>query len=275
MNVPQLARRQGANLLTWLVGLIWFFPLLYMVLTSFKPETEVVPPSIIVANPTLENYRAVLKGSILSYFGNSMAITLGAVICSLTLGVPAAYAIVFGGMTPKKSDNLFFWFLSTTLLPPVSVIVPIFLLFRFGAMLDTLWGLILIHTGVNIPIVIWMTRSFLMDVPMEVLESADLDGASRWKSFFIIVLPLAKSGILATGLLVFVFVWNEFFFAVNLTYVKAAPVPVYMASFMTQEGLFWAKLSAISTTVALPPLILGWISQKSLVHGLTMGAVKG
>ena len=275
MSIVRIFRRQGANLITWIVGLVWFFPLLYMVLTSFKPEAEVVPPSLFLANPTLENYRAVLDSSIFSYFYNSFIVTIGSVLSSLVLGVPAAYTIVFGAMDRKKSDNLFFWFLSTTLLPPVSVIVPIFLLFRFGGMLDTLWGLTLIHSGVNIPIVIWMTRSYLMDVPIEMLESADLDGSNRLRSFFSIVLPLTKSGIMATGLLVFVFVWNEFFFAVNLTYIHAAPVPVHMASFMTQEGLFWAKLSAISTVVALPPLILGWLSQRSLVKGLTMGAVKG
>ena len=181
--------------------------------------------------------------------------------------------IVFGRL--KHSDSLFFWFLSTTLLPPVAGIVPVFLLFRFTGLLDTLGGMVLIYAGINIPIVIWMTRSYLLDVPREILESSDMDGSSRIRSFFSIIVPLSRQGIISTGLLVFIFVWNEFFFSINLTYVNAAPVPVYMASFMTQEGLFWAKLSAISTLVVLPPLILGWFAQRSLVKGLTMGAVKG
>ena len=188
-------------------------------------------------------------------------------------GGPVAYAVVFGRL--RNSDRLFFWFLSTTLLPPVAVIVPVFLLFRLTGLLDTLGGLVLIYAGVNIPIVIWMTRSFLLDVPREILESSDIDGSSPLRSFFSIVVPLARQGIISTGLLVFIFVWNEFFFSINLTYVHAATVPVYMAGFMTQQGLFWAKLCAISTLVVLPPMVLGWLAQRALVKGLTMGAVKG
>ena len=120
-----------------------------------------------------------------------------------------------------------------------------------------------------------MTRSFLMDVPKQLTESAAIDGASRVRTFFSIILPLVRSGVTSTALLVFVFVWNEFFFALNVASVNAATLPVYMASFMTQEGLFWAKLSAIATFVILPPLILGWLSHKQLVKGLTMGAIKG
>ncbi|HUX51114.1 MAG TPA: carbohydrate ABC transporter permease [Spirochaetia bacterium] len=266
-------RRFVGIILIWLVAILWCFPLIYMFITSFKLEADVVPPSLLIQHFTLSNYAIVLQQEIVHYVVDSLTITLSTVAVCLLVGVPTAYAIVFGKL--KNPDNLFFWFLSTTLLPPVAVIVPMFLLFKFTGLLDTVGGMILIYSGVNIPIVIWMTRSFLLDVPTEVLESAEIDGASRVKSFFSIVLPLARMGIISTALLVFIFVWNEFFFAINLTYVNAAPVPVYMASFMTQEGLFWAKLSAISTIVVLPPLVLGWIAQRSLVKGLTMGAVKG
>ncbi len=265
--------RVPAILLIWLVALIWCFPLLYMLLTSFKFEADVLPPSLWIAHPTLENYATVLQQEIVRYILDSAVISVASVAACLAFGVPVAYVLVFGAL--RHSDNLYFWFLSTTLLPPVAVIVPVFLLFRVAGLLDTLGGMILIYTGVNIPIVIWMTRSFLLDVPREILESSDIDGSSRLRSFFGIILPLARQGIVSTGLLVFIFVWNEFFFSINLTYVHAAPVPVYMASFMTQEGLFWAKLCAISTLVVLPPMILGWLAQRSLVKGLTMGAVKG
>jgi len=157
----------------------------------------------------------------------------------------------------------------------VAVIVPVFLIFRVTGLLDTIPGMVLMFTGFNIPIVVWMTRSFLLDVPTEMLESSDIDGSSRLRSFFSVVLPLTRQGIVSTALLVFIFVWNEFFFSINLTYVHAATVPVYMAGYMTQEGLFWAKLCAISTLVVLPPMVLGWIAQRSLVRGLTSGAVKG
>jgi sorbitol/mannitol transport system permease protein len=263
----------GAIALIWIAAILWCFPLLYMLLTSFKGEADVLPPSLWIAHPTLENYAIVLRQEIVRYILNSAVISVTSVAACLVLGVPVAWVLVFGRL--RNSDNLLFWFLSTTLLPPVAVIVPVFLLFRLTGLLDSLGGMILVYTGVNIPIVIWMTRSFLLDIPREILESSDMDGSSRLRSFFRILLPLARRGIVSTGLLVFIFVWNEFFFSINLTYVHAAPVPVYMASFMTQEGLFWAKLCAISTLLVLPPMVLGWLAQRSLVKGLTMGAVKG
>ncbi len=259
--------------IAWVIAILWCFPILYMLVTSFKVEADVIPSSLRIAHATLENYHIVLQQQIVRYILNSAIIALASVSGCLLFGVPAAYVIVFGRI--RNSTNLFFWFLSTTLLPPVAGIVPVFLLFRFTGLLDTLGGMVLVHTGINIPIVIWMTRSYLLDVPREILESSDIDGSSPLRSFFGIILPLCRQGIISTGLLVFIFVWNEFFFSINLTYVHAAPVPVYMASFMTQEGLFWAKLSAISTLVVLPPLILGWFAQRSLVKGLTAGAVKG
>jgi sorbitol/mannitol transport system permease protein len=256
----------------WALCIAFFFPILYMVLTSFKHETDAIPPRLFFT-PTLENYRTVLGSGILPHILNSAIITISTMFFCILLGVPAAYSIVFGKL--KKPDSAFFWFLSTTLLPPVSVIIPVFLVFRFLHLLDTQWGMIIVYTGANIPIAVWMVRSFLKDIPRELLEAADIDGATRQRSFFKIVLPLARTGIISTALLVFIFVWNEFFFAVNLTSINASPIAVYMASYMTQEGLFWAKLSAISTLTVLPPLVLGWVSHKALVRGLMMGAVKG
>jgi sorbitol/mannitol transport system permease protein len=260
------------TLLVWALCLVYFFPLLYMFMTSFKAETDAVPPKFFFT-PTIENYVTVLSSGILPYLFNSMVVTIVSMVLCLLFGVPAAYAIVFGKL--KDPDSVFFWFLSTTLLPAVSVIIPIFLVFKTIGALDTRWGLIIVYLGANIPIVIWMVRSFLKDIPGELLEAAEIDGASRLHAFFRIILPLAKPGIISTGLLVFIFIWNEFFFAVNLTYIHASTIPVYMATYMTQEGLFWAKLSAISTITVLPPLILGWVSQKALVRGMMMGAVKG
>ncbi len=256
----------------YVLCLLYFFPILYMILTSFKAETQVIPPRLFFS-PTLIEYERVLTPQMLHYLANSALVSIITTIACVVFGVPASYAIVFGKL--KKPDNLFFWFLSTTLLPPVSVVIPIYLIARFAHLLDTRFFLILMYTGVNIPIVIWMVRSFLKDVPREVLEAAQIDGCSKLRSFFRIIIPLTQVGLTATALLVFIFVWNEFFFAINLTYVHAATIPVYMASYMTQEGLFWAKLSAISTVTVLPPLILGWIAHKSLVRGLTLGAVKG
>jgi sorbitol/mannitol transport system permease protein len=252
--------------------LAYFFPIFYMILTSFKTEADTVPPKLFFT-PTLENYQTIFTSDIARHIVNSFVITTSATILCVVLGVPAAYALVFGRL--KKPDSLYFWFLSTLILPAVSVIVPVFLVYKVLGLLDSHWGLIWIYVGANVPIVVWMVRAYLKDLPPELLEAAEIDGASRLRAFSRIVLPLTRSGILSTALLVFIFVWNEFFFAVSLTYTNASTIPVYMASFMTQEGFFWAKLSAISTVTVLPPLILGWLSHKSLVQGLMMGAVKG
>jgi len=252
--------------------LLYFFPLFYMILTSFKTEADTVPPKLFFT-PTLENYQTIFTPDIARHILNSFVITTTATVLCVVIGVPAAYALVFGRL--KKPDSLYFWFLSTLILPAVSVIVPVFLVYKVLGLLDTHWGLIWIYVGANVPIVVWMVRAYLKDMPPELLEAAEIDGASRLRAFSRIVLPLTRSGIFSTALLVFIFVWNEFFFAVSLTYTNASTIPVYMASFMTQEGFFWAKLSAISTVTVLPPLVLGWLSHKSLVRGLMMGAVKG
>lgn len=256
------------------VGIAYSFPLLYMVLTSFKSEDKVVPPSFIFT-PTLENYKKVLTPEFVGFIQNSIIVTALTILLSLVLGLMAAYRIVFGGMTVKKSDNLFFWFVTTNLLPPVGVVIPIYLLLKNAHLLDSKLALVLLYCGANIPLVVWMVYSFLKEVPKEILEAAYIDGSTRVNAFFKVILPLIKTGVVSAGLLVFVFTWNEFFFAVSFTSVDSPTVPVYMASFMTQQGLFWAKMSAISTIAVLPPIVLGWLSQKAFVRGMTMGAVKG
>jgi sorbitol/mannitol transport system permease protein len=259
-------------LLVYCLSLLFFFPILYMFLTSLKSEAQAVQISFIF-KPTLESFKTVLNKDIAHYLVNSTYITLAVTFLSLLFGIPATYALVFG--TLKKPDTLFFQFVSANLLPPVGVIFPWFIIFKFLHLLDTRSGLILIYIGINIPLVIWIVTSFFKDVPQEIVEAAEIDGCSKFYGFFKVIFPLTRTGIISAALLVIIFVWNEFFFAVNLTYVKAGTIPVYMAGFMTQEGLFWAKLSAISSICVLPPLILGWITQKSMIKGLTMGAVKG
>jgi sorbitol/mannitol transport system permease protein len=259
-------------LLVYCLSLLFFFPILYMFLTSLKSEAQAIQISFLF-EPTLESFKTVLNKDIVQYLSNSVLVTLAVTLLSLLFGIPATYGLVFG--TLKNPDTRYFQFVSANLLPPVGVIFPWFIIFRFLHLLDTRLGLIIIYTGVNIPLVIWIVTSFFKDVPQEIVEAAEIDGCSKFYGFFKVILPLTRTGIISAALLVIIFAWNEFFFAVNLTYVKAGTIPVYMARFMTQEGLFWAKLSAISSICVLPPLILGWITQKSMIKGLTMGAVKG
>jgi len=260
--------------LTYLAAFIYFFPLLWMFITGFKTEGEaiVMPPSLIFS-PTLENYITAWDSGIASFLWNSFIIVGISTIFALVLGVSAAYALSMFGL--KKADDILFWFISTKLLPAVGVLIPVYIVFKQLGLLDSHFALILIYTAMNIPLAVWMMRSFFKDIPYEIIESAQVDGASGIQGFMQVTLPLVKPGIVSTALLCFVFAWNEFLFGVSLTYTDSSTMPVFMASFMTQEGLFWAKMSAVATSAVLPSIVLGWFTQKQLVQGLTMGAVKG
>lgn len=254
------------------IALIYFFPILWLVITGFKYEVDVVNPSLLF-NPTLSHYRTILQGPIFHHLVNSIVVSTLSTAIALLLGIPTSYAIV-RYFSEKKGNNLFFWFISTIILPPACVVIPIFVVLNRMNLLDSYFGLIPIYAAIHVPIAVWMMRSFFKDVPVELIEAARLDGASESSTFFRIVLPLTRHGISATILLILIFTWNEFFFALHLTNTRVATLPIHMLAYMTQEGLFWAKMSAISTIAILPPMILGWLNQKQLVRGLTMGAVK-
>jgi sorbitol/mannitol transport system permease protein len=134
--------------------------------------------------------------------------------------------------------------------------------------------MVIVYTSMNLPLVVWMMRSFFLDVPYEILEAGRIDGTNLWQEFRFIAIPLVVPGLVATFLLCMIFAWNEFFFAFNLTVTQASPLSVYISSFKTAEGLFWAKMSAGATAAVLPVVVAGWFTQRQLVQGLTMGAVK-
>ena len=260
------------NALAWLIAAMYAFPILYMILTSFKPEAKVAPPQL-AFTPTLENYRAVISSELALHLFNSVFITAITVFLTVLLAVPAAYALVYGSL--KRAVDYYYWFITTTLLPAVAVVIPIYIAFNYMRLLDTKLGLILLYTGAGVPLMIWLVKTFFEDVPYELIEAADIDGATRILSFFKIILPLVKGGIFSTALLVFITTWYEFFFAVNMTYNKAATLPIYLNRFLTQQGYFWAKMSAAGVIVVIIPIVLGFFTQKALVKGLTVGAVKG
>ncbi|HCS73425.1 MAG TPA: sugar ABC transporter permease [Clostridiales bacterium] len=259
-------------LLAIVVALIWVFPIIYMIISSFKTETDVVVPGIIFS-PTIENYRAVLSDTFFKYLGNSILITLGTVIITVLLAVPAGYGIVF---TPLKNPNsVYFWFVSTTFLPAIAVIIPVYLIFQKAGLVDNPIALIILYCGAGVPLMIWLVTNFFKEIPTEVVEAASLDGCNRLQAFWKIMIPLVRNGIFSAALLVFIITWNEFFFAVTVTYTEAATLPVYMSKYMTQQGYFWGKMCATGTLICIIPIILGFFTQKSLVKGLTSGSVKG
>ena len=260
---------------TLLVAFTMFFPILWMALTSFKTENDAIafPPKWLFT-PTFENWRvAVFGGPVLEFMGNTVWITLASTLLALALGFPAAYAMAY--YRTKRTDGSMLWMMSTRMLPPAGVIVPLFVIFRDLSLLDTHLGLILLFAGMNLPLVVWMVTGFMEDVPFALIEAARLDGASLWQEFTRVLLPLLLPGLAATALLALIFTWNEFFFAVNLTTRAASPLSVYVSTFKAAQGdLFVAKMSAAATAAVIPVLVAGWIAQRQLVTGLTMGAVK-
>jgi sorbitol/mannitol transport system permease protein len=257
----------------WLVGLFFFFPVLWMVLTGFKTEAEAAtdPPTFFFT-PTLEQYQAIFDREFLPYFLNSITASVMSTLLVVILATPAAYALSIMPI-PKWRDGLFF-FMSTRMMPAVASILPLYIIYNNLGLLDNIYALTLIYTVMNLPIAVWMIRSFLLEVPKEVMEAARLDGANLFIELRKVVVPMIAPGLAATALICYIFAWNEFFFAVTLTSTRAATVPVFLVGFITSEGLFWARLSAACTLAALPVIIAGWVAQKWLVRGLSLGAVK-
>jgi len=258
------------------VGIIYFFPVLYMFLTAFKTEAQAVNPAIFF-NPTLQTLKRVLSDpNMLGFLESSLfQVLMGTALC-LLLGIPAAFALVFGKFKKKATkEKLYVWFITTILLPPVAVIIPLYTWFQAFDLVGTPFGLLLAYVGFHVPIVVWMLHSFFSDVPISIIEASEIDGCSRFQQLTRIAVPLVRIGIFSAGLLVAVFIWNEFFLAFNLTGNTTATLPVYMARFREQQGMFRAQLSAASAVAILPPVIFGWLTQKALVKGLTLGSVKG
>jgi len=259
----------------WGIGLLIFFPILWTILTSFKTEAEAIssPPSFLFFDWTLENYFTVQERSnYFRHFSNSVIISVGSTIIGLIIAVPAAWSMAF--VPGKRTKDVLMWMLSTKMLPPVGVLIPIYLIFRDTGLLDTRTGLVIVLTLINLPIIVWMLYTYFKEIPTEILEAARMDGANLRSEILYVLTPMAVPGIASTMLLNIILAWNEAFWTLNLTAAKAAPLTAFIASYSSPEGLFYAKLSAASTMAIAPILIMGWFSQKQLVRGLTFGAVK-
>ncbi len=260
---------------TLLLAFLMFFPILWMAITSFKTEQMAIsfPPRLFFI-PTLENWRvAIFQSPFMEFMWNTTIITFFAIILSLVLGLPTAYAMAF--YPTKRTDSTLLWMMSTRMMPPAGVIVPLYVIFLQLKLLDTHLGLIILYAAASFPLVVWMLRSFMLEVPYEIIEAARLDGANLWQEFGKVIFPLLLPGLAATSLLAIIFTWNEFFLAVNLTSRDASTLSVYVSTFKAAQGnLFIAKMSAAATAAVIPVLIAGWLSQRQLVTGLTMGAIK-
>src|ERR1700743_1420646 len=258
-----------------LAGFVIFFPILWMVLASFKTELDAfaVPPSFLFFHWTTENYATVQQRSDYVHHAlNSIIVAGASTLIAMLIAVPAAWSMAFA--PTKRTKDVLLWMLSTKMMPSVGVLVPIYLIYRDFGLLDTRAGLVFILCLGNLPIVVWMLFTYFKEIPKDILEAARMDGATIGRGLIYVLTPMAVPGLASTLLLTLILAWNEAFWTLNLSTSEAAPLTVFIASYSSPEGLFWAKLSAASTLAIAPILILGWFSQRQLVRGLTFGAVK-
>jgi sorbitol/mannitol transport system permease protein len=269
MRARQITLAVGVNALAF--GLC--FPIVWTFFTGFKGEVDAIstPPRIFVPLG-LDKYLGAVEGDYPHFLLNTLIAVFSSMLAAFVLALPAAYRLAF--FPGPRAKDLLFFALSTRFMPGVAVIVPIFVVFTRLGLIDSLFGLILIYTSLNIPIVLWLMTSFFREVPFEIIEVALVDGVPHRAIFSRIILPLSIAGLATTGFLVLVLTWNEFFFAVNLTGHNAATLPVYMASFLSTEGQSWARMSAAAILAVLPVLLTGWVASRAFVRGIVSGAVK-
>jgi polyol transport system permease protein len=261
------------GVVAWIAGVIFVFPVIWMVLTSFKQANDVTTnPPVWFFTPTTEHFTKVLDSNITPFLLNSLMASVFSTLLVVVLATPAAYALSLRPVA-KWSDALFF-FISTKMMPAVAAVLPVYLLTVKIGMKDNIWTMVVLYTSMNLPLAVWMMRSFLLEVPREVLEAGEVDGAGLITSIRKIILPIVSPGLAATALICFIFTWNEFFLAVNLTDTNASTAPIFLLGFISGRGPFLADLSAAATLLSLPVLLAGWVAQNKLVRGLSMGAVK-
>ena len=263
------------SLIAWTIGLIIFFPILWIIILSFKTEGDAIrsPIAVIFSNWTFENYFVVQdRSDYFKHFYNSVFIAFGSTFLGILIAVPASWSMAF--VPSKRTRGILLWMLSTKMLPAVGVLYPIYILFIALGILDSRVGLVVVLMLMNLPIIVWMLYTYFREIPEEILEASRMDGAGLREEILFVLTPMALPGIASTVLLNIILAWNEAFWTLNLTAAKAAPLTAFIASYSSPEGLFYAKLSAASVMAIAPILIMGWFSQKQLVRGLTFGAVK-
>ncbi len=265
------------GLLAWLVGLLFFFPIFWVVISSFKEELDAVGDPKVFFDASLDRYREVTESTsgVLSFstaFSNSAFTVFVSTAIVLILAIPAAYALAIRPV--KKWRDVLLFFISTKFLPMVASILPLYILARDFNLLGTRTVLVILYTAMNLPLAVWMLRSFFQEVPRELIEAAEIDGASLRGQLQSVILPIAVPGIAATALLCMIFAWNEYFFALQLNSADAQTIPIWVTTNISEKENFLAKLSAASVLASLPVVVAGWMAQKRMIRGLAMGAIK-
>lgn len=289
--VRSKATRLLRTLLAWAIVLLFVFPLYYWVTVAFKDAREIfdTPPNVWVFSPTMKNFEEVFGISL--GFANQQEVLPGGgnfymaprlwdsiVIAVLSTGLAVAIATLaayaLSRLDFRGRHHFVTWVLSTRMLPPVAVAIPMFFIYKDFMLLDSYLGVILIHALMNLPLAVLLLKSFFDDIPREIDESALIDGASRWRIFRRLVLPMAKGGVAATAVLCFIFSWTEFLFVLTLTQTGLKTVPVVSSSFVTSTGTAWGNMAALGAAAMVPAFIFILLVQRQLVRGLTLGSLK-
>ena len=260
----------------WVVGMLWIFPVGWTLLTSFKTEQDASAQTL-HNGLTLARYSDVSHSttgtlSLSAAFTNSLVVVVVSTVIVMLLALPAAYALAIRPV-PKWRDVLFF-FISTKFLPIVASIFPIYVYAQKWNLIGTRTILIVLYIAINLPLAIWMLRSFFVEVPRELIEASEIDGTSLFNQLRSVILPIAAPGIAATALLCVIFAWNEYFYAIQLNFAGASTMPQWVIGNVSTRGNFLAKLSAASIIACLPVVLAGWAAQKRMIRGLSMGAIK-
>ncbi len=256
------------------VTALFLFPIYWLFMTSFKTPEEIFasPPKWYPGALQFENFRVLFKDGDVLVVWNSLVIAGSSTLVAMFLGTLGAYSLA---RFRTGGDNLAVWIISQRMVPPIAVVFPVFLLYVWFGWVDTYFGLILLYTAFNLPYVIWMMRGYIADVPIELEESALVDGCTRWQVLMRVVFPLARAGLFATAVFTFVFAWNEFIFALVLTRTEVVTYPVQVTHYFGGQSNFWAKIAAMSVLGTLPIFLAVATLQRYLVRGISMGAVKG
>ena len=278
----------GVILAIWAVFAI--FPIYWTFITAFKSPREVTggKPTFFPGvdySPTIDPFRRIFgggqgfdvatMGDVPQLMRNSFFAAAGSGLLAITLGTTAAYALSRFRFHKWKNNDIAFWIISQRMFPPIALVVPYFVLFNELNILDNIGSLILVYTGMNLPLVVWLMRDYFRDLPIDLEEASMVDGTTRAGAFFRIALPLTLPGLMVAFLFSFVFAWNEFLFAATLTFTDARTLPVQIAGNVTTTGPRYWDIAAQGLIVMIPPLIVALLAGRYIVRGLTLGAMKG
>jgi sorbitol/mannitol transport system permease protein len=266
----------GLGVLAWIVGLLWIFPVAWTVFASFKTEEDAAAQTL-SHGLGFGRYSEVAHStpgtlSLETAFTNSVVVVLVSTLIVMLLALPAAYALAIRPI--HKWRDVLFFFISVKFLPIVASIFPIYVYAQKWNLIGTRTVLIVLYIAINLPLAIWMLRSFFMEVPRELIEAAEIDGTSLVNQLRQVIVPITAPGIAATALLCVIFAWNEYFYALQLNFANGSTIPQWVVSNVSTRGNFLAKLSAASIIACLPVVLAGWAAQKRMIRGLSMGALK-